>query len=854
MKAGMLLLCFPLAAPGLTITGFSPAFGQPGNVITLTGSGFNSATTVAFNTITPTLGDFTNLSDTLLLVVVPLGAASGPLRVSAGSTGVSSAANFLVAPVISAFYPQSGTNPTAVSIFGANFISGGTTVIFPGVTNRVSAIYVSLTEVVATVPAGAGDGPITVMTSAGTNVSTTNFLASALPSISSFSPTAAANGASVNIFGGNFFSGTKVKFGSVSSGSVSVVSTTEISATVPAGAVTGPITVTTSHGSATTTSNFFTGNGPIITDFSPTVGAVGTYVTIDGANLSSATSVTVNGVSETITGQTPLQIYLANNPGTGPIKVVTPAGSAVTSTNFTNSAGPLVTDFNPVLGAPGSPVIIDGWNFTGATAVKFGATAASFYVTAGTQISATVPTMSPGSYDLEVISCLGSDTTSSNFIVTGAAPIITGFTPTNGVRGTSVTLNGADFTNLSSPAVRFNGVAAANQPPTTTTELIAIVPANATSGVITAANAGGTGSSPALFYMQPWITALSAKGGIVNASFTITGRSLTNTSSVQVNGVNYNFSSTASQIVTTIPSNAISGPIQITTPGGVFILSIPFAILPKIYSFSPAIGPAGTVVTISGTSLFDVTSVEFNGVSAAVSSVATNQVQAVVPASATSGPLTVVTPYGNDTSTNSFTATKSSTVLLTKTADLFVAGPGTNITYTLLVTNKGPSTISSAVVTDTLPFGLSFVSAAASAGSWINTNGTLTWNIGLLTTNTSVNLQIVGTSPTAAALTNSAVLAFAEGNLAPYDDYASIINFFVYDSQRTLSITPRANPPGVLVSWPFSPANFLVQINTNSNLNTGWTYPTNAAFTSNSLNAFTNSLTAPQTFFRLAPP
>jgi hypothetical protein len=114
MKVGMLLLCFPLAASGLTITGFSPAFGQPGNVITVTGSGFNSATMVAFNTNAPTLGDFTNVSDSQLLVVVPQGAASGPLQVFAGGAGVSSTANFLVAPVISAFYPQSGTNPTAV--------------------------------------------------------------------------------------------------------------------------------------------------------------------------------------------------------------------------------------------------------------------------------------------------------------------------------------------------------------------------------------------------------------------------------------------------------------------------------------------------------------------------------------------------------------------------------------------------------------------------------------------------------------------------------------------------------------------------------------------------------------------
>jgi uncharacterized repeat protein (TIGR01451 family) len=854
LKAGMFLLFLPLAVSGLTITGFSPASGRPGTVITINGSGFTGATNVAFNNNAPTLGDFTNVSDSQLLVVIPLGATSGPLQVSAGGVSANSTADFLVAPTISAFYPQSGANPTAVSILGANFIQNGTTIIFPGTTNRVSASYVGPTEVQAVVPVGASNGPLTVITSAGTNVSTTNFLASPLPSISSFAPTAGAAGTSVSIFGGNFLSGSKVKFGTVSSTSVSVVSTTEITATVPTGANTGPITVTTSQGSFATSSNFFAGTGPIITDFSPTFGGLNTYVTIDGLNLSSATSVTINGVAESITGQTPLQIALINNPGTGPIKVVTPEGSFVTSTNFTNSGGPFVTDFYPVLGPAGSTLTIDGFNFTGVTSVKLGSAAASFYATSSTQISATVPSISPGSYSLELASSSGSDTTSSNFIVTGEAPIIASFTPSNGVRGSTVTLNGADFTNLDSPGVKFNGVSAANEPPTSTTVLVATVPAGATSGFITVANSHGAGSSPSMFYLQPWITSLSTNGGVVNQSFTLTGRNLTNTTSMQVSGLAYRFSSSASQIVATIPSNAVSGEIQITTPGGIFILTNIFAILPKIYSFSPALGPAGTVVTITGTSFFDVTGVEFNGVAATLSSVATNQVQVVVPANATTGPLTVLTPYGNDNSSNSFTVTKPSTVLLTKTANPVVAAPGSNVTYILQVTNEGPTLITSTLVTDTLPGGFSVASVAASAGSWTNTNGTLTWTIGILTNGTSVNLQIAGTCQSPVALTNSAVLAFAEGNLAPYDDYASIINFFVLDSERTLTVSLQGNPPVALITWPLSAANFPLQVNTNGNISIGWANVTNSVFTTNGLNAYTNSLTAPQTFFRLAPP
>jgi len=856
MAAGTLLFFFVVAARAQTVTGFSSPSGQPGNVITITGSGFAGATSVEFNTGSPTLGDFTNVSDSELLVVVPAGATSGKLAVLAGANTGSSASNFLVAPVVTGFSPPSGTNPTVVSIFGANFISNGTTVIFSGSTNQVHATYVALTEVAATVPAGAGNGPITVITSAGTCVSASNFLASSLPSITSFTPAAGSYGTAVTIFGGNFFSPTMVKFGSVSAGDATIVSTTELTIKVPSGATNGEISAATAYGSATNTNEFLTSGGPIVTNFSPTVGSDNTVVSLEGIDFSAATSVTFNGFPEYISGysETNLQVTLTNNPGTGQIKVTAGTASFTTPNKFTNSSVPMISDFYPALGPPGTPVTIDGVNFTGVTAVKFGANSASFSITGagGTQISATVPSISTGNYAIEVISPSGSNTTSSNFTVTGAAAVITGFTPANGVRGTSVTLNGANFTNISS--VKFNGVAASYQTPTTTTELIATVPAAASSGVIAVANAGGTGTSPSLFYMQPWITSLSATSGVVNAAFSITGRSLTNVTSVQVNGVNYNYTSNGAHIAATIPSNATTGPIVIATPGGVYISPSSFAILPNIYSFSPNIGPAGTVVTISGTSLFDVTSVLFNGAGAPVSNPSTNQLEVSVPASASSGPLTVVTPYGSNVSSNSFTATKPSLVLLTETVSPLVASPGDNVTYTLQLTNEGPSIVSSVKVTDYIPFGLTFLSATASMGSWVYTNETVAWSMAFLTNNTSASLKITGTSAGPYALTNIATAAFAEGNLDEADGIATIVDYVVSDAQRILSVALQGNPPVVLVTWPLSPANFLLQENTSLGLATNWQYPANATFVVSNYNAFTDSITGPQRYYRLAPP
>ena len=854
MLAAMLLapLCRNAAALP-SISSFSPAFGQPGAVITINGSGFSGTTNLQFNGPAPILGDFTNISDSVILAVVPIGATTGPLSIGASV----SSATFTVAPTITSFSPQTGFPPTQVYIQGANFVSGGgtnTLVTFTGAA-PVNGTVTASTVVSAAVPAGAGDGPITVTTFAGSAVSTNNFLASALPTITGFSPTVAGYGTNVTINGGNFSNVASVKFNG-SAASETVTSTTQISARVPAGATTGQISVTTSSGTAYSGSNFLTGSGAIITGFSPTVGTTNppTPVTFTGLDLSAVTNVTFNGVKETITAQTPLQVSLTSASGTGPIEVFTPQGNFTTVTNFTNTTAPFVTDFSPVFAGVGANVVIDGFNFTSVNGVKFGtgsAPTSSIHVTSPTQITVAVPS-SASDGSIVVSSPAGSFTTSSNFSVTTSAPYITSFTPPNGVRSTVVTINGGAFTNLSS--VKFNGTTATYSPPTSTTILYAVVPALATSGTITVQNGNGTGTSSTVFYLQPWITSATASG-IVNSSLAINGRNLNNAGSVQVNGVNYVFTASASQIIATVPSNAITGAITVTTPGGIYINTNSFVVLPKIYSFSPTFGPPGTIVTINGTSLFDVTSVLFNGVSTTPFNVTTNQLQAAVPTGARPGLITVVTAGGNDVSSNIFTATYASTVNLSKIANPIITGPGSNVTYTLLVTNLGPSIVTSVIVTDSIPVGFNLSSATSSVGTTVYTNNTVIATLGILTNNTSATITVKGTSPTAGAVTNSAALSFAEGDTGNYTNYAFAYVYFVTAAQRTLGIAKVGKPPEVSVTWPVSTAPFTLQVSTNLHLSNGWMSLTNGPFLSNGFNEYTNSLPSPGAeFFRLQGP
>ncbi len=841
-------------AATLAISSFSPAFGQPGNVVTINGSGFTSATLVQINPISPTPADFSVISDAQLQFVVPVGAISGPVEVLTASASATSTASFLVAPVITDFSPPKGGAGTLVFIDGLNFITNGTTVVFSGKNASVKGSVVALTEVSATVPSGAVTGPITVITSAGTNVSSNSFVISSAPVITGFSPVAAAIGSTVAIFGGNFVSPFAVKINGKAA-AASLVSSSQLDATVPANATSGPITVATDFGLATTTSNLVTGAGPIITDFSPTLGNAGTPVIIDGLNLASATKVTFNGKAATITADqnTQLEVYPPAGSGIGPISVTTALGTATTSTNFTNSATSIATEFNPVIGPPGTVVTIDGLNFSDVTAVAFNGASALFSVpgAGGTQISATVPnnaTTGP----IKITAGTSSYTTSSNFTVTTAAPVITGFTPTNGVRGETVTLTGANFTSLANPAVEFNGVPATYQTPTSTTELIVTVPSGISTGPISVLNSHGAATSTNLFYSQPWIISLSSTSAIVNAAFTIAGRGFLDASSVRVNGVNYNYSATAGQITATVPTNASTGLIEIVTPGGVIISTNLFAILPKIYSFSPSLGPAGTVVTINGTTLFDVTNVQFGGIKASSFTAGTNAVEATVPVNGLSGPLTVLTPYGKDASSNSFTVTKPSLLFLTKTASPVYGAPGTNVTFTLTVTNEGPSIVTSLVVTDKIPSLLSYISSDSTLGAVTYANGQVICNIGILSNNASATIQIVTAPLEAAGITNTATMGFAEGNLDSTNDVAFAATYIVDSYQRMLSI--KTNGTEVMVTWLQSPIDFLLQRSTNLASPGSWQVPAAPPFVSNGLHTYLENPAGSNAFFRLKSP
>jgi IPT/TIG domain len=128
----------------------------------------------------------------------------------------------------------------------SNVVIGGKSASFKVVSDQ---------EVTATVPAGAKTGEKITITTAG-GIATSSKAFAVVPNVISFSPTSGPVGTPVKISGTTFTGTTKVTFGGVAATSFEVIDDSHVDATVPEGAKTGKIAVTTPGGTGTSTTNF----------------------------------------------------------------------------------------------------------------------------------------------------------------------------------------------------------------------------------------------------------------------------------------------------------------------------------------------------------------------------------------------------------------------------------------------------------------------------------------------------------------------------------------------------------------------------------------------------------------------
>jgi YD repeat-containing protein len=165
------------------------------------------------------------------------------------------------------------------------------------------------------------------------------------------------------------------------------------------------------------------------------------------------------------------------------------------------------------------------------------------------------------------------------------------------------------------------------------------------------------------------ISSFSPVAGTGGTTVVINGTGFSTTpasDTVKFNGTAATVSAaTQTQLTVTAPSGGTTGTVSVTVGTGTVTSSSPFTYLaaghsngpPTITGFTPAGGPGGTVVTISGTNFQASTlddEVLINNSPATVTAATAGSLTVTVPTDVSSGPIQVTTPYGTATSATNF--------------------------------------------------------------------------------------------------------------------------------------------------------------------------------------------------------
>jgi len=166
-------------------------------------------------------------------------------------------------PTVTNVSPTSGAVGTSVTITGTNF-TGVTAVRFANNVAATSFTVNSDTQLTVAVPTGAVTGPISITKTNCADARTATFVVpgTGCPAVTGINPTSGVAGTRVAITGTNLSQVTGVKFANNVTATFTANSDILLTATVPTGAVTGPITVSRADCSDVQTGAFTINTGP----------------------------------------------------------------------------------------------------------------------------------------------------------------------------------------------------------------------------------------------------------------------------------------------------------------------------------------------------------------------------------------------------------------------------------------------------------------------------------------------------------------------------------------------------------------------------------------------------------------
>jgi uncharacterized repeat protein (TIGR01451 family) len=325
----------------------------------------------------------------------------------------------------------------------------------------------------------------------------------------------------------------------------------------------------------------------------------------------------------------------------------------------------------------------------------------------------------------------------------------------------------------------------------------------------------------------------------------LTNGIITNVFNVSAFEADFNTNNNTATVVSTVlPLTDLA--IRQTAPNSVYAGNT-FTYTLNVTNFGPSVATSSMVTDTlpPGTTFVSATSTQGGPPTQANGIVTCNL--GTLGSNGTASVTITVAPMNAGTITNTATVTNSAgfdsnlannsaqaTTLVNAAADMGisnVAAPAStlvtsNVTFTITVTNRGPSTATGVVVTDSLPPGLSVVSIQSPPGSSTAlANGVVTWNLNNMFNGASATMSILAQAMLDGSFNNAASVTSQITDLNPNNT-----------ANAAFTITPNPNAPllkitrtssSIILSWSTNAIGYSLQSKTNFSASSQWSGVTN---------------------------
>jgi hypothetical protein len=677
-----------------SVSGLSPTHGPTsgGTALTLTGASLDRpglSVTVGGASCAQLAGS----SATKWVCSTPAGVGAAAVVLARGAVTVGAGTFTYDAPVLSSLTPvdASTAGGTLLTLQGSNFGASGTVTVGGVPVSPVSGGW-SDTQVVVTLPAGAGGTVPVVLSRSGESAQTTYHYAA--PALSGLTPSTGptAGGTTLTLSGASLGTGGTVTIGG-NAASVTSWSHTRVLVSTPQGVGPNqPVVLTRAGETAQTT---FSYAAPAISGLSPldVSTAGGGPVTLTGTNFSNGAvggpvTVTVDGVSASVGVWSDTQIVFSLPAGAGGTVPVVLSRSGESTQSTYHYASPTLTSLTPTTGptAGGTTLTLSGASLGTGGTVTIGGTPASVTSWSHTRVLVTTP-IGVGA-NLPVVLTRAGETAQSTFSY--AAPSIASLAPAEAstAGGSLVTLTGTNFGTSGTVAV---GGASASVGSWSDGVVIFTLPAGAGGTVPVVLTRAGETVQTTYHYAAPALSGLTPTSGpaVGGTTLTLTGTSLGTSGTVTVGGGTAAQSSWShTRVVVTTPAGVGANvPVVLTRAGETAQTTFSYA-APSIASLAPgdASTAGGTTLTLTGANFGSTGSLTVGGTTATVGTWSDGAILFTLPPGA-GGTVPVVVTRNGESAQTTYHYAAPSLALMSPTSGPAAGGT----TLTLAGTSFGTS-------------------------------------------------------------------------------------------------------------------------------------------------------------------